>query len=30
MLGERGVVADHTTLYRWVQRCAPELKNRLA
>jgi len=30
MLGERGVVVDHTTLYRWVQRYAPELEKRLA
>jgi transposase, IS6 family len=24
MLGERGVAVDHTTLYRWTQRYAPE------
>jgi transposase, IS6 family len=30
MLGERGVTVDHTTLYRWVQRYAPELEKRLA
>lgn len=30
MLAERGVEVDHTTLYRWVQRYAPELENRLA
>jgi transposase, IS6 family len=26
---ERGVDLDHTTLYRWVQRYAPEIENRL-
>lgn len=26
MLRERGVEADHTTLYRWVQHYAPELE----
>ena len=25
---ERGVVVDHTTLYRWVQRYAPEMERR--
>jgi hypothetical protein len=25
MLTERGVAVDHTTIYRWVQRYAPEL-----
>ncbi len=29
MLAERGVNVDHTTLYRWVQRYAPEMKTRL-
>ena len=29
MLADRGVQADHVTLYRWVQRFAPELENRL-
>ena len=29
MLEERGVELDHTTLYRWVQHYAPELKKRL-
>ena len=29
MMAERGVVIDHTTLYRWVQHYAPQLKNRL-
>ena len=23
MMGERGVVVDHSTIYRWVQRYAP-------
>jgi transposase, IS6 family len=30
MLHERGVEVDHTTLYRWVQRYAPERQKRLA
>jgi IS6 family transposase len=25
MLTERGVAVDHTTIYRWIQRYAPEL-----
>lgn len=29
MLGERGVSIDHTTIYRWVQRYAPEMEKRL-
>lgn len=29
MLAERGVHVDHTTLYRWVQRYAPEMGKRL-
>ncbi|OAT14971.1 transposase [Buttiauxella gaviniae ATCC 51604] len=29
MLAERGVSVDHTTLYRWVQRYAPEMEKRL-
>ena len=29
MLTERGVPVDHTTLYRWVQRYAPEIEKRL-
>jgi transposase, IS6 family len=29
MLADRGVAVDHTTLYRWVQRFAPELEKRL-
>lgn len=28
MLAERGLVLDHTTIYRWVQRYAPELEKR--
>ena len=30
MLAERGVEVDHTTLYRWTQRYAPELEKRTA
>ena len=26
---ERGVEVDHTTIYRWVQRYAPEIEKRL-
>lgn len=26
---ERGVGVDHSTIYRWVQKYAPEIKNRL-
>jgi IS6 family transposase len=29
MMAERGVAADHVTLYRWVQRYAPELEKRV-
>src|SRR5512135_715770 len=29
MMGERGVAVDHVTLYRWVQRYAPELEKRV-
>ncbi len=25
MMRERGLRVDHTTIYRWVQRCAPEI-----
>jgi len=25
---ERGLHVDHTTIYRWVQRYAPELEKR--
>jgi transposase, IS6 family len=28
-LAERGIEADHVTLWRWVQRYAPELEKRL-
>jgi transposase, IS6 family len=28
MMGERGLQVDHTTIYRWVQRYAPELEKR--
>ena len=27
-MGERGLSVDHTTIYRWVQRYAPELEKR--
>jgi len=27
--GERGVLVDHTTIYRWVQRYAPQIEKRL-
>src|SRR5512132_3542133 len=30
MMGERGVIVDHTTVYRWTQRYAPELEKRSA
>lgn len=29
MLCERGIKVDHTTIYRWVQRYAPEMEKRL-
>ncbi len=29
MMGERGVPVDHSTIYRWVQRFAPEIEKRL-
>src|SRR5512133_1444268 len=29
MMAERGVGVDHVTLYRWVQRYAPELEKRV-
>jgi hypothetical protein len=29
MLADRGVELDHVTLYRWVQRFAPELEKRM-
>ena len=28
-LADRGVAVDHTTMYRWVQRFAPELERRV-
>jgi transposase, IS6 family len=28
LLTERGLTADHTTVWRWVQRYAPELNKR--
>ena len=29
MLADRGVVVDHTTLYRWILVYAPELDKRI-
>jgi hypothetical protein len=29
MMGERGVGLDHSTIYRWVQKYAPEIEKRL-
>ena len=29
LLAERGLAADHTTIWRWVQRYSPELERRL-
>ena len=29
LLGERGLKADHTTIWRWIQRYGPELEQRL-
>ncbi len=29
MMKERGLELDHTTVFRWVQHYAPELKKRL-
>jgi transposase-like protein len=29
MLADRGVEVDHVSLFRWVQRCAPELEKRV-
>ena len=28
-MGERGVSIDHSTIYRWVQRYAPEMEKGL-
>ena len=30
LLSERGLEADHTTIWRWVQRYGPELEERRA
>ncbi len=29
MMAERGIEVDHSTIYRWVQRYAPEIEKRL-
>ena len=29
MMAERGVEVDHSTIYRWVQKYAPEIEKRL-
>lgn len=29
MMAERGVIVDHSTIYRWVQRYAPEVEKQL-
>ena len=29
MMNERGLGVDHTTIYRWVQKYAPELEKRV-
>jgi IS6 family transposase len=29
LIAERGLAADHTTIWRWVQRYGPELEQRL-
>ena len=29
MMEERGIKVDHTTIYRWVQRYAPELEKKM-
>ena len=29
MMAERGLSVDHTTLFRWVQRYAPEINKRI-
>jgi IS6 family transposase len=29
LLAERGISADHVTLWRWVQRYGPEMERRL-
>ena len=30
MMGKRGVSVDHSTIYRWVQRYAPEMESGCA
>jgi transposase-like protein len=30
MMGERGVSLDHSTIYRWVQKYAPEIESGCA
>ena len=30
MMRERGVSVDHSTIYRWVQKYAPEIQKRLS
>src|SRR5262249_26346772 len=29
LMAERGLALDHTTIWRWVQRCGPEVHRRL-
>lgn len=29
MMQERGLSVDHTTIFRWVQRYAPEINKRI-
>jgi transposase-like protein len=29
MMSERGLTVDHTTVWRWVRRCAPEINKRI-
>src|ERR671921_1905073 len=29
MMGERGLTVDHVTVFRWVQRYAPEINRRM-
>ena len=29
MMQERGIMVDHTTIFRWVQRYAPEIEKRV-
>ena len=28
-MGERGLTVDHTTIFRWAQRYAPEINKRI-